>query len=89
MEVQLFSLLRRLTKTGTVEVQAGTVKEALAALVERFGPALAAELFDASGEVKPLYNLLLNGRNIAYLSGLDTPLAEGDTLTIIPPAAGG
>lgn len=89
MEVQLLSVLRRLTGTGSVEVQAGTVREALNRLEKRFGPAFAAELLTADGEVKPLYNLLVNGRNIAFLAGLDTPLAEGDRLTIIPPAAGG
>lgn len=89
MEVQLFSLLRRLTNTPTAEVQAETVRDALEQLAERFGPTLAAELFVAPGAVKPLYNLLVNGRNIAFLHGLDTRLSAGDTLTIIPPAAGG
>ncbi|MGE5553420.1 MAG: ubiquitin-like small modifier protein 1 [Betaproteobacteria bacterium] len=89
MEVQFFSLLRRLTGTPTVEVEAETVRQALERVVERFGPAVAAELFAATGEVKPLYNLLVNGRNIAFLDGLDTRLKPGDKLTIIPPAAGG
>lgn len=89
MEVQFFSLLRRVTGTPVAEVEAETVREALAALVERFGPAFAEELYAPSGKVKSLYNLLVNGRNIAFLAGLDTRLTAGDTLTIIPPAAGG
>jgi molybdopterin synthase sulfur carrier subunit len=89
VEIQLFSLLRRVAGTGTFEVQAGTVRQALDRLVERFGPALESELFAAPGRVRPYFNLLVNGRNIAFLAGFDTPLAEGDTLTIIPPAAGG
>lgn len=89
MEVQLFSLLRRVTNAPVVAVEAETVREALAALVERFGPAFERELYDPSGEVKPLYNLLVNGRNIVFLAGLETRLEAGDTLTIIPPAAGG
>lgn len=89
MEVQLFSHLRRLTNTPVAVVEAETVREALAALVERFGPAFGQELYTPSGEVKPLYNLLVNGRNIVFLAGLDTRLTPQDTLTIIPPAAGG
>jgi len=33
--------------------------------------------------------ILINGRNIGKLSGLDTVLNEGDQVTLFPPAAGG
>ncbi len=33
--------------------------------------------------------ILVNGRNIGKLSGLDTILNEGDHVTLFPPAAGG
>lgn len=89
MEVQFLSLLRRVTKVGATEVRAATVREALVELTGRYGPALTAELFDARGEVRPYYSLLVNGRNVEFLGGLETRLSETDVLTIIPPAAGG
>lgn len=89
MEVQFFSLLRRITKTPVTEVKGETVREALGRLVERYGPVLGEEIFDPEGEVKPMYNILVNGRNIAFLEGLETRLKTSDKLTIIPPAAGG
>lgn len=33
--------------------------------------------------------MLINGRNIAKLNGLETVLKDGDQLTLFPPAAGG
>lgn len=33
--------------------------------------------------------ILVNGRNIDLLGGLNTPLSEGDEVVYLPPAAGG
>jgi len=35
--------------------------------------------------LRPRFAVLLNGRDVRYLQGLATPLAEGDTLTLLPP----
>ncbi len=34
-------------------------------------------------------HVFVNGRNVAHLQGLATPLALGDTLTFFPPISGG
>jgi len=46
-------------------------------------------LFSAPDTLHDLVNILKNGRNIQYLSGLDTPLFDGDMVALFPPAAGG
>jgi molybdopterin converting factor small subunit len=33
--------------------------------------------------------ILLNGRNIEFLNGLDTPLSDGDILAVFPTSGGG
>ena len=33
--------------------------------------------------------VLLNGRSIAFLQGLATPVSEADTLSLFPPVGGG
>ena len=43
----------------------------------------------ATGIIRPVYKVLLNGRDIAFINALNTGLSEGDTLSIIPPSAGG
>jgi molybdopterin synthase sulfur carrier subunit len=42
-----------------------------------------------SGEVHPHVNIYVNSEAIDALAGLDTPLKDGDEVTIIPALAGG
>ena len=39
--------------------------------------------------LKPGIKIIINGRDIDYLNGLDTQLKDGDVMVIIPPIAGG
>jgi molybdopterin synthase sulfur carrier subunit len=39
--------------------------------------------------LKPGIKIIINGRDIDYLNGLDTQLKDGDVIVIIPPIAGG
>ncbi len=67
-----------------------TVKDLLAVLIAKFGPALGQRLFMADGlELRKDLRLLLNGREITFLNGLATELKNGDHLSLIPPLAGG
>jgi molybdopterin synthase subunit MoaD len=50
---------------------------------------LREELLDEGGNLKPMYNILVNGRAVEWLNGLDTRLKNGDEVVFIPPAAGG
>lgn len=50
---------------------------------------LRSAVFDESGKVREYVILMKNKKNIESLSGLDTELAEGDEVAILPPVAGG
>ncbi|OYR79524.1 molybdopterin synthase sulfur carrier subunit, partial [Halorubrum ezzemoulense] len=41
------------------------------------------------GALAPQINVLKNGREVLHLDGLDTPMADGDRLSVFPPVAGG
>ena len=41
------------------------------------------------GDLAPQINVLKNGREVLHLDGLDTPLEDGDRLSVFPPVAGG
>ncbi|MHB8873388.1 MAG: ubiquitin-like small modifier protein 1 [Myxococcaceae bacterium] len=71
-----------------VKVEGATVREALEDL-ERQCPGLLARLLDERGAVRRYVNLFLNDEDVRFLSGLDTKVAEGDLLTVIPAIAGG
>ncbi|MDI7277969.1 MAG: MoaD/ThiS family protein [Anaerolineae bacterium] len=67
-----------------------TVEDFLACLRERWGDRLSAHLFDPeSGAVLPHMRIMVNGRTIQFLKGMETPLQEGDEVLILPPVSGG
>lgn len=71
-----------------VRVEAGTIGEALAALEEKYEGVLPRILAD-NGEARPFVNIYLGSQNIRALSGLQTPVTDGNVVSIIPAVAGG
>lgn len=70
-----------------VEVAGGTVGAALADLVRKY-PALEPKLFQ-NGKLRPYINVFINNEDIRYLDEMDTVLASGAVVALIPAVAGG
>jgi sulfur-carrier protein len=70
-----------------VEADGSTVRELLEDLAARF-PALGAQLLE-NGGVAPFVNVYLGGEDVRTLQGLDTAVADGQTLILLPAMAGG
>jgi molybdopterin converting factor small subunit len=76
---------------GAREVEiagASTVAEALDALYDQH-PTLRAQIQADDGGLHRFVNVYLNDEDVRLLSWLDTEVAEGDTLMILPAMAGG
>jgi molybdopterin converting factor small subunit len=67
---------------------ATTVRAALLDL-ERRHPALHRGVCDETGAVRRHINLFVNASHVRDRDGLDTPLAPGDVLIILPAVSGG
>ena len=52
-------------------------------------PELKRQMFVKKGELKEFINILINGRNIAFLNNMATVLVDGDIIALFPPVAGG
>ena len=72
---------------SSVTVSGNSVSAALADLSRQY-PDLQPHLFDGE-KLRSFVNLYLDKQDIAQLQGLNTPIAEADTLLIIPSIAGG
>ena len=58
--------------------------------VHRFEKKLAERLYSSdTRELRKTVNILVNGRRLDFLQGLNTPLKDGDEVAIFPPVAGG
>ena len=74
--------------SAEVEVEGGTIGEALGSLVNEH-PGLRDHLFDGDGRLRSFINIYLNDDDIRYLSEEETPVESRDTISIIPAIAGG
>lgn len=89
IELKLFATLRETVGQKSVARdidEESTVGDVLRDLVTEY-PAL--EIFDDTGEVYGHVNVLINGRNVQHLDGLETVLSENDTIGVFPPVEGG
>jgi molybdopterin converting factor small subunit len=57
--------------------------------MERNYPSLHRNICDETGAVRRHVNLFVNTHNMRDCEGMDTPLAPGDTVTILPAVSGG
>ena len=88
VEVSIPTILRSYTDGAkAVTADGGTLKELIADLDARH-PGIADRLVDDAG-LRRFVNVYLNDEDVRFLSGLDTELADGDTVTILPAVAGG
>ncbi len=88
-KVRIPTPLRKLTNNEElVEVESGTVGSAIAELQNRF-PGVKERLLDENGAVRRFVNVYVNEEDIRFLKNQETPLKDGDELSIIPAIAGG
>lgn len=87
--VRVPTQLRSLTgNAGEVEVDGSTVGEALKAL-DAAHPGFGARLFDDDGKLRRFVNVFVADEDVRFLEGLQTPLTDGTTISIVPAVAGG
>ena len=86
--VKIPAQLRTLTgNEAEAEVEGSSVGEALDSLFERFDG--LRDRITEDGELRRFVNVYVGGEDIRFGNGLDTPVSEGDEITILPAVAGG
>ena len=71
-----------------IYVTGATVGEALNALIAAH-PDLKKNLYNDEGKLRSFVNIYLNDEDIRYMKKESTPLADSDTISIVPSIAGG
>lgn len=81
--------LRGLTnEQETVEAAGGTVAELIGDLEKNY-PGMFERLCDENGEIRRFVNIYHNQEDIRFKQGKDTPVTDGDELSVVPAIAGG
>jgi molybdopterin converting factor small subunit len=71
-----------------VPVAAGSLRSVLEA-VGRDAPGLRDRLLDEGGALRRHVNVFVNDEDVRFRELLDTPVRDGDRVTIVPAIAGG
>ncbi len=88
--VRIPAPLRKLTgDREVVTADGGSSLLEIIGRLDREYPGLKERLCEESGEIRRFVNVYVNGEDVRFLSGLETPVKEGDEVSIVPAVAGG
>ena len=91
IKVNFYAMLRMTTGVSSVEVQidrAVTMRHLIDLVCDRTTPQLREDLLDGQ-EIKKGTLLLVDGRNVLFLDGLDTLVTDQQEIAFFPPGGGG
>jgi molybdopterin synthase sulfur carrier subunit len=87
--VRIPTPLRKLTgEKDVVNGDGGTLSACIEALDAQF-PGLKERLVHETGEIRRFVNIYVNGEDVRFQQGVQTPLKAGDEISIVPAVAGG
>ena len=81
--------LQRLTQSQTeIEVSGTNVREMIEDLEKRF-PGIKDRICEETGKIRRFINIYVNEEDVRFLQQEETPIRDGDEVSIIPAIAGG
>lgn len=87
--VRIPTPLRKLTEgNATVDVAGDDLRTVLDNL-QATHPGIGERLLDGDGELRRFVNVFVRDEDVRFQQGLDTTVAQDDTVSIVPAVAGG
>ena len=87
--IRVPTTLRTLTAgESEVQVDPGTVGEVLQNL-NAAHPGFTERILDDDGKLRRFVNVFVDDDDVRFMDGLDTPVPDGETVSIVPAVAGG
>ncbi len=87
--VRIPTPLQKLTKNqAEVKVSSANVRELIEDLEKRF-PGIKERICGETGKIRRFINIYVNEEDVRFLQQEETPLKDGDEVSIIPAIAGG
>ena len=89
IEVRIPTILRTYTGGAKAVDGAGATLDELLSNLDKDHSGLRDRLVDDSGKLRRFVNVYLNDEDVRFLGALETPVKDGDTVTVLPAVAGG
>ena len=90
VKVRIPTPLRKLTnELDIVSVDGSSTLGGAIDGLESSYPGIKERICDEKGEIRRFVNVYINGEDVRFLQGLDSPLKAGDEVSIVPAVAGG
>ena len=88
IEVRIPTILRTYTGGAKAVESSGSTLDELLQNLDASHTGIRERLVD-SGKLRRFVNVYLNDEDVRFLGGLETPVKDGDTVTVLPAVAGG
>jgi len=91
IKIKFFSLIRTYLGINEIEVEAASVSiyELILKAEKLISKKFLDQLIDEKRQILQGTMILINGRNIVHLDGINSNVQEGDEISIFPPGGGG
>ena len=89
IEVRIPTILRTYTDGQKAVEGKGDSLDGLLADLDGRHPGLRGRLVTGEGALHRFVNVYVNDEDVRFLGGLETPLKDGDSVTVLPAVAGG
>ncbi len=93
VKVRTILTLKTIMGSGEIELsfpEGGSLGQLITTVVNKYGNDLASYLYEPNSKnLRSYIRLMVNGRDIAFLEGIETVLRNGDEVLILPPVSGG
>lgn len=87
--VRIPTPLRKLTDGASEVTVDGAELRTVVANLDAAHPGFADRVLDDAGELRRFVNVFVRDEDVRFQDGLDTPLSDGDVVSIVPAVAGG
>jgi MoaD family protein len=89
VEVRIPTVFRKFTSgESVVDVEPGTIGDLIEELDQQY-PGMKKQLMAEEGRLHRFVNVYVNDEDARYLDRLETEVADGDVVSLLPSVAGG